>query len=289
MSRVSESVLFGLAKLLYRTEVAHSTEMKQSLADWDNCHTYRASRIDPILEAAARHGVDIRGKDLLDLGSSDGSLARLYPERGAQRVIGVDVDADLVAQAKKLERPGLSFAVCTTDEIPLPDECVDVIICYDVFEHVTQPAAVLRECRRVLRPGGQMLIGTWGWYHPYAPHLWTTMPVPWAHVFFSERTVMRTCRRVYNSPWYTPMACDVDEKGQKLPDKYTLEYIPEAYLNKLLIRDFERVFRESGLAYAVHPRPFSSKWARWTKVFLRVPWLREFVTAYIWVVLHKRP
>ncbi len=58
-------------------------------------------------------------------------------------------------------------------------QVVDVVLCYDVFEHVSRPAAVLDECYRILKPGGKMLIGTWGWYHPFAPHLWSTMPVPW--------------------------------------------------------------------------------------------------------------
>src|SRR5262249_8494689 len=162
------------------------------------------------------------------------------------------------------------------DRIPLSDESVDVIICYDVFEHVAAPGRFLAECRRILRSGGAILIGTWGWYHPFAPHLWSTVAVPWAHVIFSEKTILRTARQVYWSDWYRPTMHDFDAEGRRIGDKYLAESIPESFLNKLLIRDYERVFAASGLDYVVHPRPFGSSYARWTKVFLHVPWIREF-------------
>jgi hypothetical protein len=59
------------------------------------------------------------------------------------------------------------------------------------------------------------------------------------------------------------------------------------YLNKLLIRDYERLFRASTFEYAMYPESFGSRWAQWTKPFLRIPWIREFVTGYLWVVLRK--
>jgi hypothetical protein len=113
------------------------------------------------------------------------------------------------------------------------------------------------------------------------------MPVPWAHLFFSERTLLRTCRRVYHSPWYEPTLYDLDEHGRKRSDAYSADAISTQYLNKYLIRDFERVFRESGLEWRVYLEPFGSKWARWTRLFLRVPYLRELFASYVWVVLRK--
>src|SRR5206468_219311 len=150
-------------------------------------------------------------------------------------------------------------------------DSIDVILCYDVFEHVSKPAAMLAECKRVLRSGGRMLIGTWGWYHPFAPHLWSTMPVPWAHLLVSERTLLRACRRVYHSPWYVPTFHDLDANGHRYQDRYVEEQISTDYLNKYLLRDFERTFEESGLRWRVQLQPFGSRWARWTKPFLTVP------------------
>ena len=72
-------------------------------------------------------------------------------------------------------------------------------------------------------------------------------------------------------------------------EKYTEEGISTEYLNKYLLRDFERVFRESPFEWTMHALPFGSKYARWTKVFLETPWIREFITGYIWVVLERDP
>lgn len=285
----SEQLLYMLARCLYRTEVAHTGAMKKALADRDEYNRYRRGRVDRVLDAAARYGVAIAGRVVLDLGCTDGAMTVGYRERGARQVVGVDLDAAAVQRAQvQHQGEGVSFRVCGTTTLPLPDDFFDVIICYDVFEHVAHPAEVLRECRRVLKPGGQMLIGTWGWYHPSAPHLWSTMPVPWAHVVFSEQTILRTCRRVYHAPWYVPTMHDFDEAGRK-KDKYTEDEIPRDYLNKLFIKDFERLFAASGMEFEIHPQPFGSRLARWTKVFLYTPWVREFITSYLWVVLRKLP
>ena len=55
----------------------------------------------------------------------------------------------------------------------------------------------------------------------------------------------------------------------------------------VLIRDFEELFKESPFDSTLYPEAFSSKYAHWTKIFLKTPWLKEFITAYIWVVLTK--
>lgn len=287
MSRVAEALLYALARKMYRSELGHSEEMKQSLQSADHYAAYRAGKSQEVAAACRRYHVPLAGRVLLDLGCNDGAISPQYLELGAREVIGVDIDAEAIARAQRHAQPGVRFLTSHTDGLPLEDQSVDCIICYDVFEHVSRPGPMLEDCYRVLRPGGQLVIATWGWYHPFAPHLWSTMPVPWAHLFFSERTVLRTCRRVYHSSWYQANMHDLDAAGQKKPDKYTQESISTDYLNKYLIRDFERVFRASRFQWELHPLGFGSRWARWTHGFLHVPWLREFVTAAIWVVLTR--
>jgi 2-polyprenyl-3-methyl-5-hydroxy-6-metoxy-1,4-benzoquinol methylase len=285
---LSERVLYRLARRFYKSEAAHSNEMKKALEDRSEYNNYRLGQLDLILAAAGKYGIDIQNKVILDLGCNDGAISEGYLARGARELVGVDIDEAAITRARERNgSPNASFIPCGTTSLPLDDSAFDIIICYDVFEHVSQPAAILDECHRVLKPGGTMLIGTWGWHHPFAPHLWSTMPVPWAHVFFSERTILRTCRRVFHSPWYSPTMHDVDENGRKIEGKFTNETISTDYLNKLLIKDFERIFRESHFNYEIHPQHFGSNYARWTKVFLKTPWLREFITSYIWVVLKK--
>lgn len=286
---LSEQILFILAKVLYRTEIAHSTEMKDSLKNIDLYDSYRSNEIRRIVKAAKNYGIEICGKSLIELGCNDGTITFGYLDEGASNVIGVDIDESAIKRAQQLHtKPGITFVISTPDKIPLENECADVIISYDVFEHISHPITILTDLYRILKPGGQILIGTWGWYHPFAPHLWSTMPVPWAHVWFSERTVLRVCRRVYHSNWYVPNMHDFDSNGNRLPDKYTQEEISTDYLNKFLIRDFEKAFEKSGFTYKTHLVPFGSRYAHVTHLFLYIPWLREFFTSFVWFVLTKR-
>lgn len=48
--------------------------------------------------------------------------------------------------------------VCDLLEIPLPDASLDAIFCTEVLEHVTDPVAVIREFRRLLKPGGMLFL-----------------------------------------------------------------------------------------------------------------------------------
>jgi SAM-dependent methyltransferase len=276
--------------MMSRSELCHDQAMKRAESDADVYNVFRSGQFGQIMAAADRYGVGIQDRVILDFGCSCGVITRNYLDQGARFAIGVDIDDEAIASANKTfggER--LRFLRSQRDTIPLDDASVDTIISYDVFEHVSRPELIVEEFYRILRDDGRVLIGTWGWYHPFAPHLFRAMPVPWAHCVFSERTILRVCRRVYDASWYQPTFHDLDSDGRKRPNRFVTEQISSEYLNKLLIRDFERIFHSSKFQCTIHPISFSSNWARWTRVFLRVPWLREYVTTYFWTVLHKRP
>ena len=95
-------------------------------------------------------------KVVLDLGCGDGQVLAGVPRREL-RVIGVDLVPEMVQQAAA-RHPEDTYLVADATNIPLPDGSVDVVVCAGMLEYVPETAAVLRSMRRVLRPGGTVLI-----------------------------------------------------------------------------------------------------------------------------------
>jgi ubiquinone/menaquinone biosynthesis C-methylase UbiE len=102
----------------------------------------------------------IQGLDgrVLDYGCGYGDLtwaiSRTHPD-----VTGVDVEPERIAFARR-EYPELRFAVCDKGTLDFPDASFDIVTSVVVLPFVPDPAAYLREVRRVLRPGGHLIVAT---------------------------------------------------------------------------------------------------------------------------------
>ena len=225
----------------------------------------------------------IANKRVLDFGSGSGQLSELAAELGAESVVGVDLMEKFVTLARESATShGLgdkvSFLVGSTTAIPLVDARVDVVLCFDVMEHVLAYQAIVREWRRVLAPGGRVLI-CWSslWMHPYGHHCYPLVNVPWAHLVLSEAAFFRVCARTYDMPEYQPSFWHLDNQGQRKPNPFVSSPTQDDYLNKLTTWKFERCCRRSGLQIArKEVVPFSGDRLRYVKRFLAsVPYLSD--------------
>jgi ubiquinone/menaquinone biosynthesis C-methylase UbiE len=97
---------------------------------------------------------------ILDVGCGDGSaLATAASQNGAHRFAGIDWSADALRQARRRSLTVVRAAV-SAPGLPVADGAVDVVIMSELIEHLVDPDAAVAEVRRVLRPGGSLLLST---------------------------------------------------------------------------------------------------------------------------------
>ncbi|WP_167104049.1 bifunctional 2-polyprenyl-6-hydroxyphenol methylase/3-demethylubiquinol 3-O-methyltransferase UbiG [Mycobacterium sp. DL592] len=98
------------------------------------------------------------GRDVLEAGCGEGYGADLIADV-ARRVIAVDYDAAAVAHVRA-RYPRVEVLAANLASLPLPDASVDVVVNYQVIEHLWDQPQFVTECLRVLRPGGLLLMST---------------------------------------------------------------------------------------------------------------------------------
>jgi ubiquinone/menaquinone biosynthesis C-methylase UbiE len=157
-------------------------------------HTYAVARERaPVF---ARH-VDLEGKRLLDIGCGLGAKSIFYArETAVGEVVGVDLNSRRVGQAKVFaERAGvgeprLRFEVGDGSRMPFDDASFDLLLSEDMIEHVVDVPGFLAECRRVLRPGGSVLMRGGPLYRsPWGAHLYYQFGMPWVTLLFSRAAI----------------------------------------------------------------------------------------------------
>lgn len=102
---------------------------------------------------------------LLDIGCGDGAVTRRFAEKlpTITRLVGVDRDPVALDEARDALQ-GLepevdcSLILAEAEHLPLPDGCFDAVLCCDVLHHLSDLPAALGEARRVLRPGGALVV-----------------------------------------------------------------------------------------------------------------------------------
>ncbi|MYW65504.1 methyltransferase domain-containing protein [Streptomyces sp. SID8379] len=98
---------------------------------------------------------------VLDIGCGDGTAtataARLLPDR--HRIVGVDWSQDALRRAAT-RVPHVVRGELTGHGLPFGDASADAVVFSEVIEHLVDPDAALDEIRRVLRPGGHLLLST---------------------------------------------------------------------------------------------------------------------------------
>jgi SAM-dependent methyltransferase len=105
-------------------------------------------------------GALVEGKRVLDAGCGTGYGSELLAREGAGEVVGVDVDADVIDAASRSDSHDATFAVADLRELPADLGEFDVVVCFEVLEHIGEPEVALDSLASVLRPGGLLVVSS---------------------------------------------------------------------------------------------------------------------------------
>ncbi|MFN2595057.1 MAG: class I SAM-dependent methyltransferase [Actinomycetota bacterium] len=146
---------------------------------WERYRDYMERTSGHVAEWIARSSDPREGDTFLDVAGGPGDLAPLLAERVGQsgKVIETDFAPEMVEVARrligKLGLTNVENRVLDAEQMDLQDASVDGITCRWGFMLMLDPAAAMKECRRVLERGRHLALSVWG-----APERnpWVTVP-----------------------------------------------------------------------------------------------------------------
>ena len=164
-------------------------------------------------------------------------------EKFSCSVIWIDTSKEFIDQARLISKDKkvdnlTKYLIWDAHNLDILDNFVDIIILNDVIEHIPNTKKMLEECYRVLKPKWVILWNFAPYYEVFWHHLWDTLPIPWLHLFTTEK-----------------FRIDLYKKSlEKLPDKnkrselriWQLDNWQESftYLNKITLSKFDKLKKE---------------------------------------------
>ena len=125
-------------------------------------------QLAPAHHAVLAHARLAAGETVLDVACGTGLIAFEAARRvgNAGRVVGVDLSGEMVAAAQ--QRAGeqglenVAYMRMDGEQLAPRDGAFDVVVCALGLMYMPEPEQALREMRRVLKPGGRLLLAVWG-------------------------------------------------------------------------------------------------------------------------------
>ena len=152
---------------------------EEAISKWVGYWTDTLSRnLDLVSAFRTRTQIDFKGKRVLDIGCGTGGLSQLVSEEGGY-YIGSDYFPAILKIAgafiSDLPRPDLCGLVRASGmAIPFADATIDVVVAFDVIEHLEGgwdwQLSFMKEIRRILRPGGVLILTTPNRLYPFEGH-----------------------------------------------------------------------------------------------------------------------
>jgi len=216
----------------------------------------------------------VRGKRILEVGAGSGRDSIELARQGAQVTVIDYVPSSLTVVAKNAAKAGVHIELVCGDgtRMPFPDDTFDVVFHQGLMEHFRDPKPLLTDNRRVLRPGGHVVIDV--------PQRW--------HIYTVGKKVMISMNRWF-AGWETEYSIRelrtlVERQGFEVTATFGDWMVPGFFY-----RAFRYTLRPLGLVLPLHPKVFildrlGNNWRQWFRKTSLAPW----TFAMIGVVGKKR-
>lgn len=218
--------------------------------------------------------INYEGLKVIDLGCGYGALTVDIAQRGANEVVGVDIEPNRIEEARtivELQYPEvadrISFVCCNLRD--LPDDGFDLIISKASFEHILGLDVLLADMRDKLKVGGKIVTGFGPLYNsPWGDHNRLRHKLPWTHLIFGERHYINKLNE------------SREEKVQGIYDLGLNGYSLKEYINM-----FNNV---EGMVVTDFRTNVSDKLSmKLFNLLSRLPFMREYFTYNIYCVLER--
>ena len=249
---------------------AHADLRFRSEYDYALFEYYRSAKVIAFLERA---GVAVRG-NVLDAGCGGGGMPLSLAEE-AGLVVGIDPAERFPEAGVRLGRErgliNLNFALADGMYLPFQNGAFDLVLSHAVIEHVSDAPLYLRECRRVLKPGGHMYLSTAPYLSfagAHLPRLKLQLPL---HLLLGRPVAFRIFRFLArHAPWTLKEPAD-ENSFIKAARRGEVKH--DDLLEKVRVARLRRQIAESGLQIVREELHVTSTVKRFPATIAR--WLRD--------------
>jgi SAM-dependent methyltransferase len=136
-------------------------------AGWERRRAEMEKTTAPVQEWLVREPAPLPGETIVELAAGPGDTGFAVAARLGEdgRLISTDFSSEMTGVARRrgaeLGLANVEYRTMDAEHIDLEDDTVDGVICRFAFMLMADPVAALAETRRVLRPGGRLVLATW--------------------------------------------------------------------------------------------------------------------------------
>ncbi len=211
---------------------------------------------------------------ILDLGCGRGALSIDIAQRGAKKVVGIDINETRIEIANENLKTNHKDVIdkvsfIATDLQNHDEKNYDIIVSKDAFEHIMDLPDLMIEIKRKLKVGGKLITDFGPLFNsPFGDHRGIEYKLPWAHVFLPKKQYINKLNKL---------------NSKKITTIYDLG------LNGLSLSQFEKLlFQTKGLKVIAFQTNVTHNFlGKLSKVATYIPYLKEYFTYNITCTLER--